>query len=438
MDDVRTKQLKPASFRGFSFLCPEESVSITGQKYAIHDYPNSGKRYAQPLGPLPPDFEVSATITGDDFLQKALNFERVLKIEGPGQLVLPHQGILNVVALPYGKNYSQKSVGVVTFTLRFTISNANEVPAQASTSKEDVYQSGDETRLSMQNTFQDQYEAPTDRTNVFTSANDYRRSIVNSIQNYTAKTIVQNSKLQKIVRDIQTDLTTLIRNPIQLGEKLILGNIILKNGLFSTFSVLFSEVTSLFGGGKPSADSALTLSKFGEDFKDNGTTQSNSGLPLWSNDTGSRVQRNKNRVLMLEGVRVNSLILGFEVAANFDYETSDDIAAVVGTLETVYNDLFLSDDDNSIYANDNDFKLLLDTMKTQCYEVLDQKAQQVYSVGTFMVRGRQSVTNLAYKLYAESLQSPSDLQNIIQRLVQLNPSQNPIEFSGNIKIFEVV
>lgn len=437
MDDVRTKQLKPASFRGFSFLCPEETVSNTGQKYAIHDYPNSNKRYAQPLGELPPDFEVPATITGDDFLQKAINFERILKKKGPGQLVLPHQGALDVVALPYGKNYSQKSVGVVTFTLKFTISNANEVPAQASTSKEDVYQSGDEARLSMQNNFQDQYDVPTDRKNVFTAANDYRQSVVSSVKDYTAKTIVQNDKLQKIVRDVQSDLTTLIRDPLQLAEKLMMGNITLKDGLFATFSVLFSEVTTLFGGKKPSADDALVLAKFGSDFNDNGTSPSNSDIPVWPNDTGPRIQRNKNRVLMMEGVRINSLILGFETASNFDYATSDEIAAVVGTLETVYNDLFLSDDDNLIYANNNEFKLLLDNMKTQCYEVLDQKAQQVYSIGTFKVRGRQSVTNLAYKLYAEKLENSIDLQNVIQGLVQLNPSQNPVEFSGDIKIFEV-
>ena len=40
--------------------------------------------------------------------------------------------------------------------------------------------------------------------------------------------------------------------------------------------------------------------------------------------------------LVVEGVRVNSLILGFEVASNFDYETSDEIASVVGSLEEVY------------------------------------------------------------------------------------------------------
>ena len=437
MQDVRTKQLKVASFRGFIFLCPEESVPSVGRKIVKHDYPNSGKRFAQDLGPLPSDFDVTAVITGDNFLQKAINFERILNKKGIGQLVLPHQGTLDVVALPFEKNYSQKSVGVVTFKLKFTISNTNEVPAQAAPSKEDVYQAGDEVRLSAQKIMEEKYEIPTDRKNVFTAANDYRRAIVNSVQDYSAKIIVANSKLQKIVRDVQTDLTTLIRDPIQLAEKLILGNIALKDGLFATFSVLFSDITSLSGGSKPSASDATVLAKFGEDFKDNGTSQSPSGLPLWPTNTGQRIQRNINRVLMLEGVRINSLTLGFEVAANFDYETSDEIASVVGVLENVYNDLFLTGDTNSIYANDNEFKLLMDDMKSQCYDVLDAKAQQVYSVGLFTARGRQSVMNMAYKLYAEGLQTPENLEEVAERLVQLNPSQNPIEFSGDIQIFEV-
>ena len=78
MQDVRTKQLKVASFRGFIFLCPEESVPSVGRKIVKHDYPNSGKRFAQDLGPLPSDFDVTAVITGDNFLQKAINFERIL------------------------------------------------------------------------------------------------------------------------------------------------------------------------------------------------------------------------------------------------------------------------------------------------------------------------------------------------------------------------
>lgn len=445
MQDERTKQLKPASFRGFSFLCPAESVPTTGRKIALHDYPNSGKRFAQDLGPLPPEFNVSATITGDNFLQKAINFERVLNKKGVGQLVLPHQGTLNVVALPFEKNYSQKSVGVVTFSLKFTISNANEVPAQASPSKEDVYQSGDESRLSMQDKFEKNYDIPTSRKNVLTMANDYRKSVVNSVRAYSATAIIFDSKIQKVVRDVQSDMTTLIRDPRQLAEKLIFGRKALGNGLFAAFSSLFAGTPSTSGESKASADDVLVLSEFGEDFQDNGTTSTPAGVPLWEPDTGQRVQRNNNRSLVIESVRINSLILGFETAANFDYETSDEIAFVVGSLETVYNKIFLSEtdteavDDGTVFtlSTDNDFKLLIDTMKAQCYDVLDSKAQQVYSVGNFIARGRQSVMSMAYKLYAENLETPENLQELAERLVQLNPSQNPTEFSGDIEIFEV-
>lgn len=445
MADILTKQLRPASFDDFSFLCPEESISVAGRKIVKHDYPNSNKRFAQDLGPLPPDYACEAVIKSSpgtgDFLQRAKNFKQKLNKKGPKKLVLPHQGVLRVVALPYGVSYSQKSVGVVIFTLKFTVSNANEIPSAAPATIEDVYEKGDENRLKVQKIFEEEYEVPKDRKNVFTAANDFRRSVVDTVRAYTAKAIVINSDIQKIVRDIESDLTTLIRDPIRLAEKLFFGNIALANGLFAAFSAVFAEVVSLFDGDeplkKPSADGALVLAKFGADFKDNGTDQSVSDFPLWPEDTGSRVQRNKNRVLMIEGVRINSLILGFEVAANFDYETTEEISSVVDSLETVYNDLLLSDDDNKIYANDNDFKIIIDEMKSLCYEVLDQKAQQIYSVGDFVARGRQGIMGLAYKLYAESLQTPENLQVVAERLVQLNPTQNPIEFSGDIKIFEV-
>ena len=48
-----------------------------------------------------------------------------------------------------------------------------------------------------------------------------------------------------------------------------------------------------------------------------------------------------------------------------------------------------------------------------------------------------SIMNLTYRLYAERLDGPEDLEVLANELVQLNPDLNPAKFEGEIKIFEV-
>lgn len=428
--DQRSKQLRQGSFRGVNFLTSKEIVPQAGQKYAIHDYPNSNKRFAQPLGELPASFDVEAVVTGDDWLTQAENLEKVLKQAGNGRLVLPHRGALDVTALPYKVDYKHKSIGVIGFTLKFTISNADDVPAQASTSVEDVYQASDEAKLDMQSKFGDHWNVPTDPDGILTAANDYRNSVVNTVEVYTSRINNVNDRIQKIVRDVESDLAVLIRDPIGLAEKLIYGNIALADGLFATMS-------DLFGLSGSSASSALSLINFGEDFFNNGTTLSASKIPTWDNDTGNRVTRNNNRILNIETTRINSLLLGYEAAANFNYRTSEEIDGTIIELEQAYESIMLNNDDDGIFTSDSDFKILLDNVRALSFQVLEQKAQQVYSVSELNVQGVRSSMNLTYHLYAEKFINPESCQESVEELIELNPSKNPLNVSGDVSIFEV-
>lgn len=444
MQDVITKRLQAASWRGFSFLCPDEQNPKQGRKIAIHNYPNTNKRFAQDLGEYPEDFNVTAIITGDNYLNRTRNFKALLNQKGLGRLVLPHQGALDVVALPYDVDYSQKSAGVVTFKLKFTISNTSEVPAQAPSSVEDVFQAADDVRFRGQVIWATEQEVPSSKTNFLTAANDMRRSVVDTVQDFTHGMVQQDAQLQKIVRDIETDLAILIRDPILMAEKMVYGTQALANGFMSTLSILFSQVKDVFTGdddenevNSANANDMIAGGQFGKNFTDPGASPSESGIVLWPDDTGERQQRNKNRVLTVENVRVNFLTFAFEVAANFKYKTSAEISGVQTALEEEFTNQMLNDDPNSIFNQDQEFKLLMDTLKTFTYEVLEQKSQQVYSVGTFIVRTPQSSMNLAFKLYAEEITDPDDLQGFAEDLVELNPDQNPTQMLGEIKIFEV-
>jgi prophage DNA circulation protein len=423
-------KLAVAKFRKTEFLVANEAESNRGRKTAIHDYPNSGKRLVQDLGQLPSTFDVTAVVSGEAFLSKAIVLKNALDQKGVGVLVLPHLGALNVVALPYNVDYSHKSVGVIRFTLKFTLSNTTEVPAKALASAQDVIQKADEAREASQEKFAANYKKPIGETSFIKAALAATSAVSTIIKDYSSELIVANAQIQGIVRDFQSDVSSIIVDPQLLAEKLIYGNTNLANGLFASLSnLLIGPEETLPQERNPIVQKVLSGIKFG---------QYAFTMSLWPNDTGDRIDRNVNRVVIVESVWVNTLLVAFEVAASYDYDTTEDIIGVTTALEEAYTTVMLSGDPQSIYANDNDFKILIDDVKATCFDVLDQKLQQAYSISEYYVGGTQSIMGLTYRLYAENFLTVDQLQDFAENIVVLNTDQIPTEFSGNSNVFEVV
>lgn len=434
--DNRTQQLLPATLSGFTFYVEKESEPRLGRKKVIHDYPNSGKRNVQDLGPIVGEFEVDAIITGDNYLELRDGFKEVLNREGPQNLVLPSIGAIPVEVLPYSVNYPINKIGVVEFSLRFSISNVNEIPGEAPATVEDVFQAGDEARLEIQDQFEETYQVPSSRKDVLTAISDFKDSVLKTVDTYSTNAIIDNSRLQNIVREVQTNAAALIRDPEQLSKKLIYGKAALVDGLFATFAALFTDPDATDENPKTSANSALDLAEFGSDFKDNGTSASVSDIPLWLSDTANRILRNNNRTLMVETVRLNSLILAFELGANFDYKTSDEINDVIQELENAYRNMIFISDPQGILSNNEAVKSAIDNVKSGAYSVLNQKAQQVFSTTDLSFQGTNSVMNLTYKLYAERFESTPSLEEVAELIADLNLDQNPTRMTGAVVAFE--
>ena len=117
MEDFFSK-LRPASFRGFSFDVSEDSKNF-GRRVATHQFPGKDEPYHEDFGADVDKFNVQAVISGADFLEKALNFENILKQGGAGTLIHPYYGEIQVVVLSSSRRHSHRSVGEVRFTITF-------------------------------------------------------------------------------------------------------------------------------------------------------------------------------------------------------------------------------------------------------------------------------------------------------------------------------
>ena len=113
------QNLRPASFRGISFDVPEDSTNF-GRRVQTHEYPGKDEPGHEDTGQTPQSFNLTAVITGPDFYSKAKTFEDALKQIGPGKLIHPYYGEMDVVVKSnVTRSHSTQNIGEITFRIEF-------------------------------------------------------------------------------------------------------------------------------------------------------------------------------------------------------------------------------------------------------------------------------------------------------------------------------
>lgn len=122
--------LQPASWRGIPFVTSSDPTRA-GRQIAMHGYPY---RDAQPVWPedtgrAPREFAVSGYIHGDDVVQQRQAMtDAADQQSGPGELIHPYYGSMNVVLVRFGCSARSDLGRVVELTFEFTEAGAQVYP----------------------------------------------------------------------------------------------------------------------------------------------------------------------------------------------------------------------------------------------------------------------------------------------------------------------
>lgn len=87
--------LRPGSFRGVPFFCRDTS-NLAGQRLAVFEMPDSDSVYVQALGRGIKEYRLELYVAGDDYMRWRDQLEAALDADGPGTLVHPYKGPLQV------------------------------------------------------------------------------------------------------------------------------------------------------------------------------------------------------------------------------------------------------------------------------------------------------------------------------------------------------
>jgi len=135
-------ELLPASFRGISFLIPQASVPV-GQKGQLHEYPQRDEPFFEQLGKQAQVHTMTAWVIGDDCFERRDKLLEALQTPGPGELVHPWLGRMQVKAGDCKVSHELTAGGMVSFDLTFYPDKPLTFPTAKVNSQQQVVKASD-------------------------------------------------------------------------------------------------------------------------------------------------------------------------------------------------------------------------------------------------------------------------------------------------------
>ena len=115
MGDWKTR-MQSASFRGVPFRVESES-GTAGRRKQVFEYPQRDEPLVEDLGCKPRDIKLTAFVVGADCLEQRDKLLDALNAPGPGELIHPWFGSMDVEITEVGWSHSTKEGGLVKFDI---------------------------------------------------------------------------------------------------------------------------------------------------------------------------------------------------------------------------------------------------------------------------------------------------------------------------------
>lgn len=121
-------ELQPASFRGVPFWVDTDTTPV-GRRTQVHEYPQRNKPMVEDLGERTRIIQQNGFVIGDDCFFQRDNLLHALNTPGPGILIHPWFGQMNVTATDCEVSHARPDGGMVVFSLTFVEAGDKGYPA---------------------------------------------------------------------------------------------------------------------------------------------------------------------------------------------------------------------------------------------------------------------------------------------------------------------
>ncbi len=126
------------SFRGVPFEVESDELN-GGRRTATHEYPLRDVPYTEDLGLKARGFSLSAFVVGADYFARRDKLVAALEDDGPGLLVHPQYGRIEVVVQTFRVSHSTDKGGMAQFQMAFVVAGKQVTPGRAMRTQDHVW-----------------------------------------------------------------------------------------------------------------------------------------------------------------------------------------------------------------------------------------------------------------------------------------------------------
>lgn len=422
--------LIPARWKGVAFLVSRETLTSLGQKFIVHDYPNTGIRYAEPHGKVPFQCEIEITFSGITFKNDFLAFKEAMEDPSPGTLYLPTLGVFsNIVALPASASSDHSAYGQFSFTVQFTETVAQPSPQAATAGQQDVQNAGTISLAKISGSLQDKFLPPGTMNNLMTAISDVTTAI--GIFQAVSGAIGLASLMA-------LNLSKVISNPAGLASLLLDPT----NGAISLVNLAMNGTPTAYNNYRKLTTVGNNLSNTMWDIVSNFQPKVvgvippidfSSVLPAWVAVTLEQAQRNNNRYAVINSLRLAALVGMCEQAGIQSFTTVAQVQNTIKDINNLFNVLIENDTTGVIIP---DIKTEMEILKNATISTLYSIEQNVFNTEVVKLPQGYPPRVLVYELYGEFIQNESDFDFYSEILVNLNNNQPAHLFTGDVTILQ--
>lgn len=386
----------PASFRGVDFLVTAESVE-RGQKLAIHEYPNSNVRFAEPLGSIPSVYNLTCIIHGEFAIQQRLLLFKKLETFGTGILVHPIDGYVEVQPGKVTASSRQSKLGEFIFNVEFFTSESvspEPLPADGNS----VSDQAELARDAVDNKFEDSYKDADDAIGqksavdsalgVLDSIDDAIKTVTDPIQSAIASTNAAIGRFRNGVYKIMRTATS----------------------AKDSFKDVYANVIQLKANASELTNAWQDLISFGDDEEE------------IDQSTASRTTRANNSATMSAHTQITGLIGFMEAISNTDFQNDEDLQNQTKIMDDAFNDFF-NVNANS-FSEDLDVREQVSKLRSYAKTALDSQKSNVWKI-IDIEPGPSSISLSSYQYYGNL--------DDIETIVDLNTGVSVANFKSGIK-----
>lgn len=392
------ESLQKASFRGVPFSVDGHEGQF-GRRVQVHEYPLRDVPFAEDLGRKARTLKVEALILGADYMVGRNALLAAVEKAGPGTLVHPYLGELQVTLITCSLHETTAEGGLCRFALEFVEAGEDKFPSTVVSTGAAVAAAGDAATVQAVAVFGARHQAANKPAFVANASGTIFKQALAGIQGAVGKVRAAADQVAALQRDVDAarrDLVTLIYTPASAAQALL------------------SNIRQLVRSVATTPRDALSLARTLYDF--------GSLLPVVLPSTTSRKAQAINQAQLVQLVRVVAAAEGARAAAGVAFDSFQDAIAtrdeLVDTLEAV---MLSSDVADQVYQ-------ALRTLRAAVVRDVAARGADLARLVAYTPRATVPSLVLAQSLYADALREPDLLaRNTAIRHPLFVPGSVPIE-----------